>query len=93
VLSGAWAYSGWNIDDVEIWGLPNNGPQLCYGDVNCDGAVNFDDIDRFVEALSYGGGAGWPHACEWLRADTNGDATVSFDDIDWFVASIGMNCP
>lgn len=93
VLASAWPYSGWNIDDVEIWGLPATGPLTCYGDLNCDGAVDFDDIDRFIESLSYPGGTGWPHDCAWIRADTNGDGAVSFDDIDWFVASLGFNCP
>ena len=26
--SGAWAYSGWNLDDIEIWGLVPSSPQL-----------------------------------------------------------------
>jgi len=57
------------------------------GDLNCDGKVNFDDIDPFVLAL--GGQAAycavWPK-CNWLNADCNGDGTVNFDDIDPFVA-------
>ncbi len=56
------------------------------GDMNCDGNVNFDDIDAFVTALvseddynaQYGG-------CRWLNADCTGDNTVNFDDIDCFV--------
>jgi hypothetical protein len=57
------------------------------GDLNCDGKINFDDIDPFVLALSgtarYAGQ--WPN-CHWLHADCNGDGTVDFDDIDAFVA-------
>ncbi len=57
------------------------------GDLNCDGVVNFDDIDPFVLALS--GQAGYEAAypnCRWLNADCDGDGQVNFDDIDLFVA-------
>lgn len=68
--------------------------QPCPGDLDCDGTVNFDDIDRFVEALSYPGGAGWPHPeCPWSNGDCNADGNVNFDDIDPFVARIGATCP
>ena len=69
-------------------------PPPCPGDLNCDGQVDFDDIDPFVLAL--GGEAGylavWPD-CRWLNADTNGDDSVDFDDIDPFVGVIGTTCP
>ncbi len=69
-------------------------PAICAGDVNCDGVVNFDDFDLFVEALGYAGGAGWPYPdCPWLSADADGDGDVDFDDIDPFVALIGTSCP
>ncbi len=68
------------------------GPQLCPGDMNCDGRVTFADIDPFVEAL--GGQAQWHHPnCPWLNADCNSSGTVSFADIDPFVARIGTVCP
>ncbi len=61
--------------------------QYRLGDLNCDGHVDFDDIDPFVLAL--GGadayGAAYPD-CQWLNGDCNGDGTVNFDDIDAFVA-------
>jgi hypothetical protein len=60
------------------------------GDLNCDGAVDFDDIDPFVLALS--GKAtyeGATPACNWHLADINNDGTVDFDDIDPFVALLG----
>ncbi len=60
------------------------------GDLNCDGVVNFDDIDPFVIALT--GQAGYEAAypdCRWLNADCNGDGLVNFDDIDAFVALVG----
>jgi hypothetical protein len=56
------------------------------GDLNCDGATNFDDINPFVVALigeeNYR--SAYP-ACRWLRADCSGDGRVNFDDINWFV--------
>ena len=93
IRSGAWAYSGWNIDDIQFWAVP---PALaaCPGDTNCDGRVTFADIDPFVEALA--GESAWNvnhPTCPWLNADANGDNTVSFADIDPFVARIGTTCP
>ncbi len=60
------------------------------GDVNCDGAVDFDDIDPFVLALI-------DHVlfemeysdCSWLKGDCDNDGDVDFDDIDLFVALLG----
>jgi probable HAF family extracellular repeat protein len=56
------------------------------GDVNCDGAVDFDDIDPFVLALTdpeqYGDS--YPN-CDIDQADVNGDGSADFDDIDPFV--------
>ena len=38
---GAWTYSGWNIDDVQL--LSTSGSAVL-GDVNCDGVVNVTDV-------------------------------------------------
>jgi hypothetical protein len=65
------------------------GPKASSGDLDCDGVVNFDDIDPFVSAL----GADpltWNLAhpgCHWLNAD----GVVNIDDIDPFVALLGAN--
>ncbi len=57
------------------------------GDLNCDGAIDFDDINPFVAALS---GALPYYAqfpdCNWPNADCNADGAVDFDDINPFVA-------
>jgi hypothetical protein len=57
------------------------------GDLNCDGVVDFDDINPFVLALSDPTGyyAAYP-LCNWLNGDCNGDGLVDFDDINPFVA-------
>ena len=76
------------------------GPVLCAGDVNCDGVVDYNDIDPFVAALSCVGGepscwppAGVPSDCPWLNADCNADGDVTYGDIDPFVGRIGVTCP
>jgi hypothetical protein len=78
-------YCGWNIDDVEIWGLAPSAPDIL-GDTNCDGVVSFDDINPFVLAISDAEAyfAAYPN-CNILRADCNGDGLVDFDDINPFV--------
>lgn len=66
----------------------------CPGDLNCDGQVDFAEVDLFAFALQ--GQAVWDAAfpgCPWLNADCNGDGTVDFADIDPFVALIGTVCP
>ncbi len=63
----------------------------CRGDTNCDGNIDFNDIDPFVAALS--GGA----CCDGTgyNCDINGDGQVDFNDIDPFVALLttGATCP
>ncbi|MBK9126510.1 MAG: hypothetical protein IPM13_01755 [Phycisphaerales bacterium] len=73
---------------------PPNGsvglPVFLHGDTDCDGDIDFDDIDPFVAAL--GGQAVYEvlyPGCYWLNADADGDGDVDFDDIDAFVALIG----
>jgi lysyl endopeptidase len=164
----SWTYCGWNIDDVELWGLPpctsphlttepqgeattvgesvtftvaasgtatlgyqwrkdtnnidgatdssytissatlddtasydcvvtngcgsaNSDPAALKvwlrGDVNCDGAVDFGDINPFVLVLT--GPSAWQAAypgCPLTNADINQSGAVGFDDINPFVA-------
>ncbi len=56
------------------------------GDMNCSGAVDFDDINPFVTALSSQAEyeAQYPN-CAYLNADCNLDGVVNFDDITPFV--------
>ena len=56
--------------------------------MNCDGSVNFRDINPFVLALS-AGEAGYYDVygdCHWYNGDVNSDGTVGFSDINPFVA-------
>ena len=68
-------------------GIPDECEGL--GDLNCDGAVDFFDIDPFVLAVtdSAGYAAVYPD-CDIMSADCNGDGLVDFFDIDGFVAII-----
>ncbi len=61
-------------------------PRDTRADLNCDGAVNFDDINGFVLAVlgetAYE--AVYPD-CDILNGDLNDDAIVNFDDITGFI--------
>ena len=80
-------------DDTWGWGRVDayGAVGLRVGDCNCDGNVDFADIDPFVLAIT--NQAQYVHhypGCGWLvHADCNGDGQVSFADIDPFVALLG----
>ncbi len=52
------------------------------GDANCDGVIDFDDINYFVAALS----GGTP--CCFTHVDCDRNGVIDFDDINAFVALI-----
>lgn len=78
-------------------------PTPCPGDANCDGEIDFFDIDPFVTALTgesnwqtYLTNSGSGTTCDYLgNNDCNGDSEVNFFDIDPFVALLagGATCP
>jgi len=57
------------------------------GDLDCNGVVDFDDINPFVLALSdpVAYQNAYPN-CDLMNADCDGNGTVNFDDINPFVA-------
>ena len=74
------------------------GPTVCRGDCNCDGQVNWRDIDYFVAAMT--SQAAWEAmflpgmpSCLYGNNDVNADGTVNWRDIDPFVAVMGTSCP
>ena len=74
------------------WGCPYR-----HGDLNCDGTVDFGDINPFVLALAnptqYD--VDFPD-CDFLLADMNCDGTAWFEDINPFVACLSYGdcgCP
>jgi hypothetical protein len=64
-------------------------PRYPRGDVNCDGVVDFKDINPFVLALSDPAGyaAAYPD-CVLKQGDLNQDNVVDFKDINPFVAAL-----
>ncbi len=96
---GSWTYCGWNLDDIEIWGLAPGGPSGCLGDANCDGQISWRDIDFLVagmndnqsswQALFPAPGPG----CPFTNLDVNLDGTVTWRDIDPFIAYMNSPCP
>lgn len=62
-------------------------PGLNPGDMNCDGEIDFGDINPFVQALGDRDTYEAAHpTCSWYNADVNGNGSVGFDDINAFVA-------
>ncbi len=90
-------YPGWNIDDVELWGIAL--APGCPGDANCDGAVNWRDVDYFVAGMNNNSVA-WRAmflpdmaSCPFSNLDVNSDDNVSWRDIDPFVELQNTDCP
>ena len=90
IVGGTWKGLGTDCADNNSNGTADVCEQqaICRGDCNCDGIIDFDDINPFVSAIGAEPVA-WnlAHAgCHWLNADCDGDGDVDFDDIDPFVA-------
>ncbi len=81
-------YCGWNIDDIEILGIPS-APETCPtvpGDMNALGGVNGGDIALFVDCAVSGA------ACPC--ADMDGNGSIEPADVEMFVACLlGQTCP
>ena len=72
----------------------SSGICVCTGDTNCDGSINYADINAFVKALDnlYAWEAQFPH-CPWQNCDINADGYLSYADINPFVAKLGSPGP
>ena len=68
--------------------------EFAAGDADCDGDVDFFDIDPFVARLGCptSDPVGCNAGCPWQHCDVDGDGDVDFFDIDAFVAALGWNC-
>lgn len=64
-------------------------PYLCGGDMNCDGAVNGDDISGFILAMTDADAftAAYPD-CDPSRGDMNGDLAIDLTDAGMFTAAL-----
>jgi lysyl endopeptidase len=76
----SWRYSGWNIDDVAVWGVVSDGG--CRADFNGDGEVDTQDVLAFLNAWA----AGEP------EADFNGDGAVDTQDVLAFLNAWNAGC-
>ena len=71
----------------------------CRGDANCDGVIDWHDIDYFVAGLNdnvTGWQARFPGGnplCQFGNLDTSNDGYVNWRDIDPFVARLNKPCP
>jgi hypothetical protein len=75
------------VDNSGNWSALSNVAASIRGDLNCDGVVDFDDINPFVLALTEPAAyeSAYPD-CDWMNGDCDADGTVDFDDINAFVA-------
>jgi hypothetical protein len=67
--------------------VPYNPCIVLKGDMNCDGIVDFKDINPFVAILS------GQTPCNAKNADTNCDNVIDFKDINPFVALLSGGTP
>jgi hypothetical protein len=90
-IENRYAVSGSKWTSVAFW---YEQPPLL-ADLDCSGAVDFDDIDPFVLALVDPDGYTQQYPdCDVTLADINRDASIDFDDIDPFVECLINNgCP
>ncbi len=77
-------------------------PSACRGDSNCDGTINWRDIDFFVAAQNDNMSAwtalhvsvyGVPPGCPFENNDVDSSGSVTWRDIDPFVELQNTTCP
>jgi hypothetical protein len=79
---GAWPYSGWNIDDIEIRGIV-----AVPGDTDGDGDVDLDDYGIFAMCLEGPNMGAAPPGCsdqEFAACDLDEDNDVDLSDFGGF---------
>jgi hypothetical protein len=86
---GGWVGASFAADTtygVALAGVRFGAALLQPGDLNCNGVVDFEDINPFVIAITSQASyqAAYPD-CNWLNGDCNGDGYVDFDDINGFI--------
>ncbi len=72
-----------------VWSFRTAARAITRCDCNCDGRVNYDDIDGFIVALT--GAAAYLSAypaCVYRNADADGSGVVDFNDISAFIGCL-----
>ena len=77
-------YPGWNIDDVEIWGVDLSAP--CPGDLDGDGDVDLSDLAQLLSNYGMTSGAAYEDG------DMDGDGDVDLSDLAALLAVYGTSC-
>jgi hypothetical protein len=78
-------YPGWNIDDVEIWGVDLGTP--CPGDLDGDNDVDLSDLSALLANYGITGGAAYEDG------DLDGDGDVDLSDLSALLSVYGTTCP
>ena len=71
----SWRYCGWNIDDVEIWGINTEEPVP--GDYNHDGEVDLNDFAYFDGCMTGPENGPAPAECEAFYFDADDDVDLA----------------
>lgn len=87
IKSCAYPYSGWNLDDVELWGMDVEPDE---GDLDGDSDVDMDDFGIVANCMS---GPQIPCAPECIRADADADGDVDLTDFGYFQQIIADGLP
>jgi hypothetical protein len=77
---GGWRYCGWNLDDVEIWGV-----LAIPGDLDGDGCVGQTDLGILL--------ADWGCASDVCPGDCDADGDTDQADLGILLANWGAGCP
>jgi hypothetical protein len=80
----SWQYCGWNIDDVEIWGIR---AAPCFGDLDGDDDVDLADLAQLL------GHYGMTSGATYEDGDLDGDTDVDLSDLAALLAVYGTTCP
>jgi len=71
---------------------------VCYGDANCDGAINWRDIDYLIAGMN-DNESGWAvkfpggsPSCPFAWLDTSADGAVNWRDVGPFIEAMNKPC-
>jgi hypothetical protein len=79
---GSWTYCGWNVDDVEIWGLAADTTPPGNGDFDQDGDVDAADFAQFQVCFNH------DNTGSCAPGDLDGDNWIDLADYALFAAAL-----